>query len=146
MDHHTFGEIFQREPRRSTRASRSTGQHRQSYNEDLITHSFIERDEGDAHASAFPCYEFLQDAGILDDFNYLIENVGLTSYMLDESNQYANLTKSFVENFRFSNSHFNPTVEFNIYGRATSMPLSRFCEIIGVPNDGDNKEDQGQAR
>ena len=53
MDNHTFGEIFQRETRRSTRPSRSAAQHRQSYNENLIAPSIGERDDGDAHASTF---------------------------------------------------------------------------------------------
>jgi hypothetical protein len=60
-----------------------------------------EGDDGDAHPSTFPCTNFLSDVGILDDFLLLVDKVGLTTYMLDESNQYAMLTKIFVESFKF---------------------------------------------
>jgi hypothetical protein len=78
-----------------------------SYNEDLMSPN-LEGDDGDAHLSTFPCINFLSDAGILDDFLLLINRVGLTAYMIDESNQYAMLTKIFVESFKFTNAHFNP--------------------------------------
>ena len=99
MDNHTYGEIFQREASRSTRPSRSSAQSRRSYNENLITPSIGERDDGDANASSFPCTTFMRDAGIYKDFLLLVGRVGLTTYMNDESNQYAVLTKTFVESF-----------------------------------------------
>ena len=95
MDNHNYGEIFQREPRRSTGPSRSTTQHRQSYNENLIAPSIGERDDGDAHVSTFPCIGFMRDAGIYEEFMVLVGRVGLTAYMLDECDQYASLTKIF---------------------------------------------------
>jgi hypothetical protein len=39
----------------------------------------------------------LSDAGILEDFLLLIDRVGLTAYMLDESDQYAMLRKDVAE-------------------------------------------------
>jgi hypothetical protein len=93
MDNHTYGEVFEREAPRSSRPSRSTTQFRTSYNEDLMSPSFgDEGDDGDAHPSTFPCTNFLRDAGILEDFLLLVDRVGLTTYMLDESDQYATLT------------------------------------------------------
>jgi hypothetical protein len=103
-----------------------------SYNEDLISPN-LEGDDGDAHPSTFPCTNFLHDAGILDDFLLLINRVGLTTYMMDESNQYAILTKIFVESFKFTNSHFNSSIAFKIYDRPITMFLERFCNILGVP-------------
>ena len=97
MNNHTFGEIFESDAPRRSRPSRSASQFRPSYNEDLIaTRIGSERDDGDAHPSSFPCFTFLQAAGILDDFLLLIERVGLTSYMQDESEQYAMLSKALL--------------------------------------------------
>jgi hypothetical protein len=77
--------VFKREVPRSLRPSRSTAQYRISYNEDLMSLN-LEGDDGDAHPSTFPCANFLHDAGILDDFLLLVNRVGLTTYMMDESN------------------------------------------------------------
>ena len=102
MHNNTYGEIFERDTPRVERPSRSTTILRPSCNEDLIAPSIDdERDDGDAHPSTFPCYNFLLDAGILQDFLLLVDRVGLTTYMNDESNQYAILTKTFVESFTF---------------------------------------------
>src|SRR3954469_23998754 len=109
MNNHTFGEIFEGDAPRRTRPSRSSSRARPSYNEDLITPRFgDEKDEGDAHPSTFPCPTFLQAARILNDFLTLVRRVGLTSYMQDESVQYATLTKTFVESFSFTDSLFKP--------------------------------------
>ena len=86
MNNHTFGEIFESDAPRRARLPRSSTSTRPSYNEDLITPRFgDEGDEGDAHPSTFPCFTFLQAAGILNDFLTLIRRVGITSYMQDES-------------------------------------------------------------
>jgi hypothetical protein len=53
--------------------------------------------------------------------------------MMDESNQYAMLTKIFVESFKFANSHFNPSIAFKIYDKSITMSLERFCNILGIP-------------
>jgi hypothetical protein len=103
-----------------------------SYNEDLMSPN-LEGDDGDTHPSTFPCTIFLRDAGILDDFLLLINMVGLTTYMMDENNQYAIITKIFVESFKFANSHYNSSVAFRIYDRPITMSLERFCNILGIP-------------
>ena len=140
MNNHTYGEIFEREAPRSTRSSRSTTQFRPSYNEDLITPSIGERDDGDAHPSTFPCANFMKDAGIYEDFLLLVCRVGLTTYMNDESDQYAMLTKTFVESFTFSNYAFKPSISFRIYDRPFTMTLSRFCDILGIATFGTAKK------
>ena len=115
MDKHTFGEIFERQTppsSRETRSSRSKAQFRQSYKEDLIAPKIgDEEDDGVAHPSIFPCTQFMQDVGIYDDFVKLVDNVGLLEF---ERDQYARLTKIFVESFKFKNTTFNPTIEFKI--------------------------------
>ena len=138
MDNHAYGEIFQRESSRSTRPSRSSARSRRSYNENLIAPSIGERDDGDANASSFPCVTFMRDAGIYEDFLFLVGRVGLTTYMNDESNQYAVLTKTFVESFTFHNHAYNPYVAFKIYDMHFTISLSRFCEILGIPMFGQN--------
>jgi len=139
MDNFTYGEVFESDAPRSSRPSRSTAQYRMSYNEDLMSPN-LEGDDGDAHPSAFPCFNFLSDAGILDDFLLLINRVGLTTYMMDESNQYAILTKIFVESFKFTNSHFKPSIAFKIYDKSITMSLERFCDILGIPMFGTMKK------
>jgi hypothetical protein len=145
MDDHTYGEVFEREAPRSSRPSRSTTQFRTSYNEDLMSPNIgDEGDDGDAHPSTFPCTNFLSDAGILDDFLLLVDRVGLTTYMLDESNQYAMLTKIFVESFKFSNSTFKPSLHLKIYDKSITMSLERFCSILGIAMVGIAKKIQNR--
>jgi hypothetical protein len=145
MDNHTYGEVFERETPRSSRPSRSTTQFRTSYNEDLMSPSISdEGDDGDAHPSTFPCTNFLSDAGILEDFLLLVDRVGLTTYMLDESDQYALLTKIFVESFKFSNSAFKPSIAFKIYDKSITMSLERFCSILGIAMFGTAKKIQNR--
>jgi hypothetical protein len=59
--------------------------------------------------------------------------------MNDESEQYALLTKTFVESFSFHNTAYNPYVAFKIYNRSVTLPLPRFCDIIGIPMFGTMK-------
>jgi hypothetical protein len=94
-----------------------------------------EGDDEDAHPSTFPCPNFLSDAGILDDFLLLVDRVGLTTYMLDESNQYATLTKIFVESFKFTNSAFKPSIAFKIYDKSISQRfLLRALNLLTPPS------------
>jgi hypothetical protein len=145
MDNYTYGEVFEREAPRSSRLSCSTTQFRTSYNEDLMSSSIgDEGDDGEVHPSTFPCANFLTDAGILDDFLLLVDRVGLTTYMLDESKQYAMLTKIFVESFKFTNSSFKPSIAFKIYDKSITMSLERFCCILGITIFGTAKKIQNR--
>jgi hypothetical protein len=145
MDSYTYGEVFEREAPRASRPSRSTNQYRTSYNEDLMSPNIgDEGDDGDAHPSTFPCANFLSDAGILEDFLLLVDRVGLTTYMTDESNQYAILTKIFIESFKFTNSSFKPSIAFKIYDKSITMSLEKFCGILGIPMFGTAKKIQNR--
>jgi hypothetical protein len=53
--------------------------------------------------------------------------------MTYESNQYALLTKIFVESFKFTNSHFKPSITFKISDKSITMSLEKFCGILGIP-------------
>ncbi|KAK1630268.1 hypothetical protein QYE76_004583 [Lolium multiflorum] len=106
---------------------------RRSYNEDIIAPSFApEEDNGAPNASSFPCYDFLRNAGILDDFFTLVNRAGLTTYVEDEREQYYMLTKIFVESFRFNNTQYEPTVAFKIYGNPVTMELEDFCRALDI--------------
>jgi hypothetical protein len=120
MNNFNYGEVFESDAPRSSRPSRSTAQYRMSYNEDVLSPN-PEGDDGDAHPSSFPCLNFLSNAGILDDFLLLVNRVGLSDYMADERDQYALLTKIFVESFKFINSHYNPSIAFKIYDKSITM-------------------------
>ncbi|KAK1649495.1 hypothetical protein QYE76_067300 [Lolium multiflorum] len=128
-----FGELFKKATTSTGRPSRASTQIRRSYNEDVIAPSFApEEDNGAPNASSFPCYEFLTNAGILDDFFTLVNRAGLATYVGDEREQYYRLTKVFVESFKFHNTQFEPTVAFKIYDIPVTMKLEEFCRALDI--------------
>ncbi|KAK1648528.1 hypothetical protein QYE76_066333 [Lolium multiflorum] len=140
-----LGEVFEGETTSTGRPSRASTRIRRSYNEDVIAPSFDEGN-GDPNASSFPCYEFLSNAGLLDDFLTLVGKAGLTAYMEDERKQYYMLTKIFVESFKFNNKHFNPTVAFKIYGNPITMKLKDFCAALEIAPAGTAKKIEDNPR
>ncbi|KAK1645741.1 hypothetical protein QYE76_063546 [Lolium multiflorum] len=145
MNNYNFGEVFEGETTSTGRPSRASTRIRRSYNEDVIAPSFDEGN-GDPNASSFPCYEFLSNAGLLDDFLTLVRKAGLTAYMEDERKQYYMLTKIFVESFKFNNKHFNPTVAFKIYGNPVTMKLKDFCAALDIAPAGTAKKIEDNPR
>ncbi|KAK1647389.1 hypothetical protein QYE76_065194 [Lolium multiflorum] len=128
-----FGELFKKATTSTGRPSRASTQIRRSYNEDVIAPRFApEEDHGAPNASSFPCYEFLTNAGILDDFFTLVNRAGLATYVGDERGQYYRLTKVFVESFKFHNTEYEPTVAFKIYDIPITMKLEEFCCALGI--------------
>ncbi|KAK1604329.1 hypothetical protein QYE76_028002 [Lolium multiflorum] len=128
-----FGELFKKGTTSTGRPSRASTQIRRSYNEDVIAPSFApEEDNGAPNASSFPCYDFLTNAGILDDFFTLVNRAGLATYVEDEREQYYMLTKIFVESFKFHNAQFEPTVAFKIYDIPVTMELEEFCRALDI--------------
>ncbi|KAK1679671.1 hypothetical protein QYE76_040519 [Lolium multiflorum] len=133
MKKFNFGELFKKGTTSTGRPSRAATRLRRSYNEDIIAPSFApEEDNGTPNASSFPCYDFLRNAGILDDFFTLVNRAGLTTYVEDEREQYYMLTKIFVESFRFNNTQYEPTVAFKIYGNPVTMELEDFCRALDI--------------
>ncbi|KAK1630944.1 hypothetical protein QYE76_005259 [Lolium multiflorum] len=132
MKKFNFGELFKKGTTSTGRPSR-TATLRRSYNEDIIAPSFApEEDNGAPNASSFPCYDFLTNAGILDDFFTLVNKAGLATYVGDEREQYYMLTKIFVESFKFQNTQYEPTVAFKIYGNPVTMELKEFCRALDI--------------
>ncbi|KAK1668206.1 hypothetical protein QYE76_056365 [Lolium multiflorum] len=147
MDNYNFGEVFERETTSTGRPSRTATRFRRSYNEDVIAPSFEpEEDNGVPNASSFPCYDFLSNAGLLNDFLTLVDKAGLTTYMGDEREQYFMLTKIFVESFKFNNKHFHPTVAFKIYGNPITMKLKDFCTALDIAPVGTAKRIEDNPR
>ena len=143
MKKFSFGELFERRAPSSSRKTRSSEAKvpRRSYNEDLITPEIDDSgDLGAPHPSVFPCTQFLQAAGIYEDFMSMIESVGLQTFMGDTRTQYSRLTKIFVESFKFNCKAYKPTVDFKIYDRACTMELDNFCRIIGIAPSGTTKK------
>ena len=83
--------------------------------------------------SIYPCPEFMDAAGILQDFQTLISNVGLEIFIDGEPRQYAKLTMSVVQDFHFNWSLPNPMVHYKIYNIPVSLPFSVFRAGIKVP-------------
>jgi hypothetical protein len=52
--------------------------------------------------SIYPCSEFMNAAGILQDFQTLLSNAGLEHFVDGEPPQFANLTMSVVQDFKFN--------------------------------------------
>ena len=63
----------------------------------------------------WPSDAFLREVGIYDDFYYLVENAGRTSFLQDNCDQYLLLTNTFMQNFHFHSRKDPPMVEFHLY-------------------------------
>jgi hypothetical protein len=64
--------------------------------------------------------------------------------MNDESDQYAVLTKTFVESFTFTNSTSRPSIAFKIYNMLVTMTFKRFYSILGIAMIGTAKKIQSR--
>src|ERR1043165_3963723 len=112
-----------------TRSAAAPSTTRVSYNEDIIPVEML--DVLPAKAVAFPCDDFMENAGIKEEFYALCENAGLTRLVTSRVQQYETLTAVFVNSFRF---YFdNDTVVFRLYDELLTMPMNRFCEVLGLP-------------
>jgi hypothetical protein len=95
----------------------------------------VHREEG-VFPSIYPCSEFMSAAGILQNFQTLISNAGLEHFVDGEPHQYAKLTMSVVQDFRFGWSLPNPMVHYKTYNKIVDLPFDVFCAAIGVPQWG----------
>jgi hypothetical protein len=89
--------------------------------------------------SIYPCSEFMNAARILQDFQTLLSNVGLEHFIEGEPPQFAKLTMSMVQDFKFSWSTSNPMVHYKIYNKSVDLPFDVFCAAIRVPQWGSRK-------
>src|SRR3954471_17023748 len=124
------GWIEKRKPTHSdrvTRAAASPSTARVSYNEDHVPLELLE-DTNSARAMTFPCNEFLEAAGIKEEFYNLCANAGLTRLATCRVAQYQKLTSRFINSFRYNLDA--GSVEFKIYNDLLTVPLEKFFEII----------------
>src|SRR3954468_958559 len=124
--------LGKKKPERSSRVTRSAASPsstRVSYNEDIVPIEML--DASPAKAMAFPCEDFMEDAGIQEELSALCANAGLTWLVTSRVPQYETLTAIFVNSFRFYSD--NDTVVFRLYERLLTMPMSIFCEALGLP-------------
>jgi hypothetical protein len=83
--------------------------------------------------SIYPCSEFMNAVGILQDFQTLVSNAGLEHFIDGEPPQYVKLTMSMVQDFRFSWSTSNTMVHYKIYNKSVDLPFDVFYAAIRVP-------------
>jgi hypothetical protein len=105
----------------------------------------VNREEG-VYPSYYPCADFMRSAGILEDVRSLISRAGLSDFVEGEPRQYAKLTMSFVQDFKFNWSRSNPTVQYKIYNKAVNLPFSDFCAAIRVPQWGSCEKIRGSPQ
>ena len=63
----------------------------------------------------WPSENFMDRAGIKEEFNAYLRNADLVSFEEEKCHQYHYLTSSFVRRFEFSSSRNSPTVLFDLY-------------------------------
>src|SRR3954467_4670239 len=83
------------------------------------------------------------DAGIQEKFDALCARAGLTRLVRSRVSQYETLTAIFVNSFRFY--HESDSVVFQIYERLLTMPMSIFCEALGLPDIGEKRKKNSQT-
>src|SRR4051812_17259432 len=136
--------LGKKKPERSSRVTRSTtspSTTRVIYNEEIVPLTML--DASPAKAMAFPCRDFMADAGIQEEFNALCANAGLTRLVTSRVPHYETLTAIFGNSFRFYPD--SDSVVFLIYERLLTMPMSIFCEALGLPDIGENNKKNSQT-
>jgi hypothetical protein len=84
--------------------------------------------------------------GILQDFQTLLSNAGLEHFVDGEPPQFAKLTMSVVQDFKFNWSTSNPMVHYKIYNKSVDLPFDVFCAAIRVPQWGSRKRMKERPR
>ena len=101
-------------------------------------------DEPPRNAPVRPCEwpseDFMDQAGIKEEFNAYLRNADLVSFEADKCRQYHYLTSSFVRRFEFSSSRNSQTVLFDIYENSYTMDLEDFTTACKLPQWGSASE------
>src|SRR3954471_14903448 len=136
--------LGKKKPKRSSRVTRSAASPsttRVSYNEEIVPIEPL--DASPAKSMAFPCQDFMEDAGIQEEFDALCANAGLTRLVTSRVPQYETLTAIFVNSYRFYPE--SDSVVFRIYERLLTMPMSTFCEDLGFPDREEKRKKNSQT-
>ena len=124
-----------------TRSTASPSATRVSYNEEIVPLELL--DVPPAKAMAFPCGDFMEAAGIQEEFNALCANASLTRLATCRVLQYHKLTAISINSFRFYPD--DDTVVFRVYDKLLTMPMSNFCEALGFPDEGEKVKKNSQT-
>jgi hypothetical protein len=89
--------------------------------------------------SIYLCSDFMNVAGILQDFQTPVSNAGLEHFIDGEPPQFAKLTMSVVQDFRFNWSTSNLMVHYKIYNKSVDLPFDVFYVAIRVPQWGSHE-------
>src|SRR3954471_16793923 len=81
--------------------------------------------------------------GIQEELNTLCANAGLTRFATCRVLQDHKLTAIFIISFRFYPD--SDTVVFQIYDRLLTMPMSSFCDALGLPDRGEKRKKNSQT-
>jgi len=84
----------------------------------------------------WPSENFMDRAGIKEEFNAYLRNADLVSFEEEKCSQYHNLTSTIVRRFEFSTSHNSPTVLFDLYENSYTMDLKDFTTACKLPQWG----------
>ena len=84
----------------------------------------------------WPSKNFMDRAGIKEEFNAYLRNAYLVSFEEERCSQYHDLTSSFVRRFEFSTSRNSPTVLFDLYDNSYTMDLEDFTTSCKLPQWG----------
>ena len=77
-----------------------------------------------------PSDNFMDQAGIKEEFSAYLRNADLMSFEEEKCSQYHELTSSFVRRFEFSTSRNSPTVLFDLYENSYTMDLEDFTTAL----------------
>ena len=88
----------------------------------------------------WPSENFMDQAGIKEEFSAYLRNAGLEDFEADKFPQYHDLTSSFVRRFEFSSSCNSPTVLFDIYEKSYTMDLEDFTSACKLPSWGNVRD------
>ena len=84
----------------------------------------------------WPHTQFMEEAGILQEFTQYAANAGLTDFITAECEQYHLLTNIFVQSFTSLSRNNSPEVRFDLYAEPRQILLTKICNICMIPSDG----------
>ena len=88
----------------------------------------------------WPLEDFMDQAGIKEEFNAYLCNADLVSFEADKCRQYHYPTSSFVRRFEYSSSRNYPSVMFDLYDKSYTMDLEDFTSACKLPQWGSTSE------
>ena len=96
--------------------------------------------EAHVRACEWPSEDFMDRAGIKEEFNAYVRNADLVSFEAEKCRQYHYLTSSFVRMFEFSSSRNSQSVLFDLYENSYTMDLEDFTTACKLPQWGSGRE------